>query len=151
MIWFSWVSWHINHCRLFNAKSSLYIYIRYIRFGLVGFYGISTIVDFLHTFKRFQVLLYNSHNLASVICLHTVCHFWPIDRTLPGTTTLSLSELGSNGNKGVLNILLISSITGASPSDGLMSHPGHLLGGILPLCRDAAGVFYNPNQLRLFY
>ena len=25
-----WVLWHINHCRLFNAKSSLYIYIKYI-------------------------------------------------------------------------------------------------------------------------
>ena len=43
MIWFGWVLWHINHCRLFNAKSSLYIYIKYIGFGLVGFYGISTI------------------------------------------------------------------------------------------------------------
>ena len=27
-IWFGLVLWHINHCRLFNAKSSLYIYIR---------------------------------------------------------------------------------------------------------------------------
>ena len=25
MIWFGWILWHINHCRLFNAKSSLYI------------------------------------------------------------------------------------------------------------------------------
>ena len=47
MIWFGWVLWCINHCRLFNAKSSLYIYIKYIRFGLVGFYGISTIVGYL--------------------------------------------------------------------------------------------------------
>ena len=39
--------WHINHCRLFNAKSSLYIYIKYIGFGLVVFYGISTIVGYL--------------------------------------------------------------------------------------------------------
>ena len=39
--------WHINHCRLFNAKSSLYIYIKYIWFGWVGFYGISTIVGYL--------------------------------------------------------------------------------------------------------
>ena len=30
MIWLGWVLWHINHCRLFNAKSSLYIYIKYI-------------------------------------------------------------------------------------------------------------------------
>ena len=47
MIWFGWILWHINHCRLFNAKSSLYIYIKYIGFGLVGFYGISTIVGYL--------------------------------------------------------------------------------------------------------
>ena len=26
MIWFGWVLWLINHCRLFNAKSFLYIY-----------------------------------------------------------------------------------------------------------------------------
>ena len=25
-----WVLWNINHCRLFNAKSSLYIYIKYM-------------------------------------------------------------------------------------------------------------------------
>ena len=47
MIWFGWVLWHINHCRLFNGKSSLYIYIRYIGFGQVRFYGISTIVGYL--------------------------------------------------------------------------------------------------------
>ena len=45
--WFGWVLWHINHCRLFNARSSLYIYIKYIGFCLVGFYGISTIVGYL--------------------------------------------------------------------------------------------------------
>ena len=43
----SWVLWYINHCMLFNAISSLYIYIKYIWFGLVGFYGISTIVGYL--------------------------------------------------------------------------------------------------------
>ena len=47
MVWFGWVLWHINHCRLFNTKSSLYIYIRYILFGLVWFYSISTIVGYL--------------------------------------------------------------------------------------------------------
>ena len=26
---FGWVLWHINHCKLFNAKSSLYKYIKY--------------------------------------------------------------------------------------------------------------------------
>ena len=46
MIWFCWALWHINHCRLFNAKSSLYIYIKNIEFGWVGFYGIITIVGY---------------------------------------------------------------------------------------------------------
>ena len=44
---FGLVLWHINHCSLFNAKPTLYIYIKYIEFCLVGFYGISTIVDYL--------------------------------------------------------------------------------------------------------
>ena len=50
LVWFGlvcWVLWHINLCRLFNAKSSSYLYIKYIWFGLVGFYGISTIVGYL--------------------------------------------------------------------------------------------------------
>ena len=42
-----WVLWHINYCGLFDAKSSLYINIKYIFFGFDGFYGISTIVDYL--------------------------------------------------------------------------------------------------------
>ena len=29
LVWFGLVLWHINHSRLFNAKSSLYIYIKY--------------------------------------------------------------------------------------------------------------------------
>ena len=29
MIWFGLVLWHINRCKLFNAKSSLYEYIKY--------------------------------------------------------------------------------------------------------------------------
>ena len=35
----------------------------------------------------------------------------------------------------------------ASPSNGLISYLGHSLGWVLPLCRDAVGVFYNPSQL----
>ena len=45
--WFGWVLWHINLSRLFNAKSSFCIYIKYIWFGWVEFYGISTIVGYL--------------------------------------------------------------------------------------------------------
>ena len=54
---------------------------------------------------------------------------------------------GSNGNEGVLNIPQ-SSRTGASPSDCLISYPGHLFrGGVLPLSRDAVSMFYSPSQL----
>ena len=63
MIWFGWVLWYINHCRLLNAKSSLYIYIKYIGFGLVGFYGISTIVGFL-------IPLYTYISNIYMICKH---------------------------------------------------------------------------------
>ena len=47
LVWFGLVSWHTNHCWLFNAKSHLYIYLKYIWFGLDGFYGISAIVGYL--------------------------------------------------------------------------------------------------------
>ena len=41
-----------------------------------------------------------------------------------------------------------SSIAGTSPSDCLVSYPGHSLrGGVLPLCREAVGVFYSPSRL----
>ena len=46
---------------------------------------------------------------------------WAIDRTLSGATTPSQSGPGSDGNEGVLCIPQSSSITGASPSDSLVS------------------------------
>ena len=66
MISFGWVLWHINHCRLFNAKSSLYIYIKYIWFGLVGFYGISTIVAYLMPSHLYTYIL-NIYNLVWLV------------------------------------------------------------------------------------
>ena len=30
LVWLGWFLWHINHCRLFNAKSCLYKYIEYV-------------------------------------------------------------------------------------------------------------------------
>ena len=58
MFWFAGVLWHINHCRLFNTRSSLYIYIIYICFGLLGFYGISTIVGYLIPGPLYTYILY---------------------------------------------------------------------------------------------
>ena len=64
-----------------------------------------------------------------------VSFIWPIDRILSCTTTPGQSGPGSDGNEKVLHILQRSSITGVSPSDGLMSYPGHSLegGGLTPL------------------
>ena len=53
---------------------------------------------------------------------------WPIDKTLSDASTSCQSGPGSNGNEGVLRIPQSSNITGASPSDCLMSYPGHSLG-----------------------
>ena len=62
---------------------------------------------------------------------------------------LGHSGPGSNGNEGVLYIPQSPSISRNSPSDCLVSYPGHLFGGgeVLPLCREAVGVFYSPSWL----
>ena len=41
MIWFGWVSWHINYYWLFNARFCLYIYIKCI----YDFWGVE--LDFM--------------------------------------------------------------------------------------------------------
>ena len=67
---------------------------------------------------------------------------------LSRATTPGQSGPGSDGNEGVLCVPQSSSITGTSPSDCLVSYTGHSLGvGVLPLCREAIGIFYSPNRL----
>ena len=150
--WFGWVLWHINHYCLFNTKSCLYIYIRYICMICKHILEIflNELEFFLHTVKWFKVLLCNSHNLTSVICLHTVFSIWPIDRTLSDATTPDQSGPWSDCNKGLIRIPLCSNITGASPSDCLMSYPGHPL-GVLSICWDPIGVFYSPSRFVYMY
>ena len=83
----------------------------------------------------------------SVLHKYAVSSIQPIDRALSVATTPSQSGPGSNGNEGVLCIPQGPSITGTSPSDCLVSYPGHSLGVVLPLCRGAVNVFYSPSQL----
>ena len=52
----------------------------------------------------------------------------PVDSTLSGATTPDKSGLRSDGKTGLLRIPQSSSITGVSPSNCLVSYPGHLLG-----------------------
>ena len=70
-----------------------------------------------------------------------------MDKALSSATYPGQSGLGSNGNERVLCIPQSSSITGTSPSDCFVSYTGHSLGGILPFCRGALGVFYSPSRL----
>ena len=63
MIWFGWVLWHINHWKLFYAKSSLYKYIEYIWFGLVRFYGISIIEGYFMP-NPFYTYILNIYDLV---------------------------------------------------------------------------------------
>ena len=85
LVWFGWVLWHINQCRLSNAKSSLflslslsiYIYIYRERererergFYLVWFYGWSTFVR--GAFNKFPDYFYRHLKLKIqyVIAIH---------------------------------------------------------------------------------
>ena len=78
---------------------------------------------------------------------HGLVLFNPEIGPLSGASTPGQSGPGRNGNEGVLHIPQSSSITGTSPSDCLVSYPGHLLGEVLPLCREAVDIFYSPSQL----
>ena len=75
MIWLGWVLGHINHCRLFNAKSSLYIYIKYIWFGLVWFYVLSTIVGYLKSNLPYTSIL-NIYDLVGFYGLSTIVGYF---------------------------------------------------------------------------
>ena len=72
---------------------------------------------------------------------------WPIDSTLSGVTTADQSRPGSDDNKRVLRIPKSSGITGASPIRLFSVISKTLVGGVLPLWRDAVGVFCSPNRL----
>ena len=48
-----------------------------------------------------------------------------MDKSLSGVPTPGHSEPGSDGNEEVLHISQSSSSTGTSPSDHLVSYPGH--------------------------
>ena len=70
-----------------------------------------------------------------------------MDRTSSDATTLGQSGSGNNGNEGVLHSPQSSSITGASPSDCLVSYPEHSLVGVSCVCRDAVNAFCSPSRL----
>ena len=62
-----------------------------------------------------------SHSLL-ISCINS--SIWSIDGTLTNITIPSQSEPGSNGNEELFHIPQIS-MSGALPSDGLVSYPAH--------------------------
>ena len=77
---------------------------------------------------------------------HGLVLFNPYIGSLSNATTLGQSGHGSGGNEEVLRIPV------TSPSDSLVSYPGHLLWmGVLPLYREVVSVFYSPSRLDNFY
>ena len=139
LAWFGLVLWHINHCRLFNTKS---IFI-HINSSISKIQFSPSTVFCLHSVDV-KTLLFQAIQFRIRAYFNSI---WPIDRILSCATTLGQTESGSDGNESVLCIPLSSWITRASPSDCLMSYPGHSLGGFLLLCKDAVGVFYSPTRL----
>ena len=99
---------------------------------------------FLQTVKGFQVLLYNSYNLTSIICLHTVL-FYFTRSTLPGTTTPGQGRPGSDGNEGVLHIIRISK-AGPLPSDLVSSLEHSLERGSYPSAEMQSTYFIAPTN-----
>ena len=77
-------------------------------------------------FQIFQTIQFSINTWFSSI--------WLIDRALSGATIPGQIGFGSNGNEEVLRIPQSSSITGNSPSDCLVSYPGHSLEESLQRC-----------------
>ena len=130
--------------------------------------------SFVYTYLNGQTVLFLSirFNVSHFFAQWSNSSIWPIDRTLSVATTQCQRGSGSNNNDGVFCIPQ-SPKTGDPPSDGLVSKPGHSLrrsyssvelqsaystvpadwaighslAGVLPLCRDAAVLFYCPSRL----
>ena len=148
----------VVHCCVLHIYIHIYIYIYIYTLDIYMICEHILLITFLNKPELFfahikwsQVFLYDSHNLTSVICLHTVCSFWPIDRALWGAATLGQSRHGSNRNEGLLHIPQISKAR-PSPSDCLMSYPGHSLRGTYTSA-EMQSVYSTaqPTELHLFW
>ena len=96
-------------------------------FGLVGFYGTSTIVGYLmrNPFLYILTVLFQTIQFSISTQFSSI---WSIDRTLSGATTPDQSGPRNDGNKEVLCIPQSSNISGTSLSDCLVSYPRHSAG-----------------------
>ena len=100
------------------------------QFGLLWFYGTSTIVDEkcqIH-FRAHKQFYFKQFSLAYKTVLFQTIQFC----ICTYFTTLGQSGPGSDVNERLLHIPQSSTIIGATPSDFLVSYPGH--------CREAISV-----------
>ena len=108
---------------------------------------LQTIQFSLSTQYKFKTVLFQAFLFIILfsICIQ-ISPIWAIDRILSGATTPSHSEPGSDSNEGVLCI----------PNTPALLVPHHQIvscliqdtrWGVLPVCRDAIGVFYSPSRL----
>ena len=108
--------WHINQWRLFIAKYCLCMYIKYIGFGLVGFYG--TYIKYMFCKYILKITFLNGLDLLFYIQLNDFKHLTH-SKDIIRTTTTDQSGSDSNGNKEILHIPQ-SSETETLLSDWLM-------------------------------
>ena len=139
---------------LFYSVSTLFgSFQRWIKLQTIQF---SINIVFVHTQLNVQTILFETDQFWISTEFQYQKQFYfkqftvaeeHIDRTLSGAPTLDQSWPGRDGNEGILHIPLISSITQTSPSDCLLSISRTVVGRVLPLYREAVGVFYSPSRL----
>ena len=121
-------------CHIKDSRWWGWSYSRYILLPqLTGHYTELNVMTVL-----FQIIKFSINTQFSSI--------WPIDRTLSVATTLSQSGPGSDGNEGVLGIPKSSHITGTSPSDCLVSCPGHSFSESYSPADKQSVYFYSPSR-----
>ena len=109
-----------------RVRAYLGIPLDLVWFGLVWFYGTSSIVVYLipNPFSHILTVLFQTIPFSISTHFSSV---WPIDRILSGATTPGQWGPRSDGNEGLLHILQ-SFRDEVSPPDGLISYPRHSLG-----------------------
>ena len=109
------------------SKAFLFQAIRFSQTVLIQTIQFGTSIVFVQTQLNVQAVLFQAIQFSTQFT-----SILPLDRTLSGATTPGQSGPGSDGNEEVLRIPQSSSIIGTSPSDSLVSYPGHLLEGSYP-------------------
>ena len=100
-----WVLWHINYCRLFKAKFSLYICIKYIWFDLVGFYGISIIACYLKPNPFYTYILNIWFGFVGFYGISNIVGYLKINSLYTSTYILNIYDLVWIGFYGISTIV----------------------------------------------